>query len=179
MEMTGLRCKYFTVLSEALRETRAEFDGFLESDVHVAPLNKECLVRSSEWKDNPLEVRLAWKHVFDSSNSRQARHFGMAVFKHQTLIGLAFGRVSRGKKIVRVDMLERSFTYKPLKGIFTPWVIASAMNYAKRLGANSLKVTKPGNHVIHMLCSEEGGGVFREADCNYSLPHIHFRIGEY
>jgi hypothetical protein len=118
---------------------------------------------------------LEWISVLESRNDSQPRNFDVSIYQGTELVGLAVGRVSKGKNIVRIDKLERKQSCHALKGIFSLLIIQVASDYAVSLGASSVKITEPRDELKNYLVRHGIGG-FRLAGPCYPYDHVHIAV---
>ncbi|MAK92841.1 MAG: hypothetical protein CMI08_17830 [Oceanospirillaceae bacterium] len=123
-----------------------------------------------EWKTEP---KLNWNGILETANDKEPRHFDVAVFVDGKLGALAHGRVSKGKRIVRIDRIARNPSCDELKRLVVPLVVDIAMTYAQKLGAKSLKITEPMDKLVSTLIDVYNGS--HELGWN-SFPYEHVSI---
>jgi len=149
----------------------AEFGWLSDAGIVLEIASEGCIqevLRS--WESD-----INWEAVLRSSNDYQPRHFDISACLGTELVGLAVGRVSKGKNIVRIDKLERKKSCLELKGVFAFLVIQIASDYAVRLGAKSVKITEPRAELVDYL-ERRGVGVFHKGGPNYPYDHIHIAV---
>jgi hypothetical protein len=138
-------------------------------------LNKECIEIAHQWHAQVAEP-INWLGVLSSRNNKQPRHFDVGLFLDNRLVGLAFGRVSKGKRFVRIDYMQRCHTADQLKSIFTPLVIDVAARYGAELGAKCVKITNPNSYLREQLLEFVDGAQFKHADPVFPRDHVHIAI---
>lgn len=116
---------------------------------------------------------LNWNAILATSNDNEPRHFDVAIFVDGKLGALAHGRVSKGKRIVRIDRLSRNPSCDELKGLVVPLIVDMAMTYAQRLGAKSLKITEPMDKLVPILVDVYNGRLEKGWS---SFPYEHVNI---
>ena len=140
----------------------------------LCTLNPACVRDAARWEST--EPRLNWEGLLESRNNFQSRHFEVGVISGDALVGLAFGRVSKGKRIVRIDYIQRHPGSVHLKAIFVPLVIELAATYARALGAKAVKITDPNNTMKRAVLSAFLEARYYRKDIYYPYDHIHIDI---
>lgn len=140
----------------------------------LCTLNPNCIRDAAKWES--IGERINWEGLLDSRNNLQCRHFEVAVISDDVLVGLAFGRVSKGKRIVRIDYIQRHPECNHLKSKFVPLVIELAATYARALGAKAVKITEPNKTMVNAVLSVISGARFCSRDVYYPYDHLHIDI---
>ncbi|MGG6760233.1 UNVERIFIED_CONTAM: hypothetical protein ITH83_25335, partial [Salmonella enterica subsp. enterica serovar Weltevreden] len=78
-----------------------------------------------------------------SKRARSCKRFDVAVWGEDVLCGLSVGKLTRGKKTVRMDYLEACPTAHPLEKRITMIVVAVALSVAKKVGAQHVAIFNP------------------------------------
>ena len=149
----------------------AEFGWLSDAGIVLEIASKGCVQEVvKSWESD-----INWEAVLRSSNDYQPRNFDVSVYLGSELVGLAVGRVSKGKNIVRIDKLERKRSCLELEGVFVFLVIQIAADYAGKLGAKSVKITEPRAELVDYL-ERHGMGIFHKGGLNYPYDHMHIAV---
>jgi hypothetical protein len=96
----------------------------------------------ANWKEHWGKVWFPWDALLRDYRSDVDR-FEVAIWLGQKVMGMSYGRVSRGPENVTIQFLERFGDETPLKGWVALIVADCADKYAKLLGKQWVKVKDP------------------------------------
>ncbi|MCY0964802.1 hypothetical protein [Parathalassolituus penaei] len=168
------RYKYYQTIRRGCYQNvlaSAEFGWLRDAGIVLEIASKGCIQKVvKSWESD-----INWEAVLRSSNDYQPRNFDVSAYLGTELVGLAVGRVSKGKNIVRIDKLERKKSCRELEGIFALLVIQIASDYAVRLGASSVRITEPRAELVDYL-ERHGIGIFRKGGPNYPYDHVNVAV---
>jgi len=112
-------------------------EGF--PDVTFECLNQNLLDKWIEWQSRLK----CWNNLFSGAQRIRPRHFSLGIFDDKKLYGMAFGRLSKGRRHLRIDYLEARPRPHKYEGMVAQMAILSALEYAKDVGAKKLLITNP------------------------------------
>lgn len=171
-----IRSKYL----ELFREVSSEVELTLlrkNIDVSLRVINSDVLelwAKSWEHKyDDQGRKVWDWKNVYNKKFSRCCKRVDLAIYRNEELIGLAIGRISKSRTVVRLEYIQRSSSEKILKGHVLPIVILYYAGVAKRLRSSHLAIVNPINDYVV--------GIYKKSGFNYNAPfnkrmkHIMYR----
>jgi hypothetical protein len=107
-----------TMIRAALRRVAQQhLNAMLEEDgiapiLRLAPIDHRAL---EAWRSTWPSHRWDWSAVMARAERRNAR-VEIAIWHGAALCGLAWGRISDGRDVVRIDLIERNPGPSPLKG---------------------------------------------------------------
>lgn len=128
------RAKALMTATTAVREAYG-----LGKEFYLAPLNPCVMNRIKAW---PPELK-GWHTLENSTNNLRPRNFHAAFFLGKEVVAATFGRVSRGRTQVRIDMLEKRSGTGALKDLVIPIAINAAIHYAIEIQAKRVLITDP------------------------------------
>ncbi|MBX3191880.1 MAG: hypothetical protein KF819_33120 [Labilithrix sp.] len=122
------------------------------SPITLGPIDQAALASwRLRWENHP-QRRVAWDW---SALRRRFGHrpcrYELAIHIQGNAVGLAVGRISHGRSVVRIDMIEGFPGPHPLKR----WIIPVAVEFGSVLGqaylARHLRLIDPSPHVVRAL----------------------------
>lgn len=144
-----IREKYLAIYKESFDEviTYLEKAGALEPGVLRLTTIDDNATRAwkSQWKGRSRKHAHGawdWQNLV-SKRARSCKRFDVAVWGEDVLCGLSVGKLTRGKKTVRMDYLEACPTAHPLEKRITMIVVAVALSVAKKVGAQHVAIFNP------------------------------------
>ncbi|HHL1850178.1 TPA: hypothetical protein ACQ283_005380, partial [Klebsiella pneumoniae] len=144
-----IREKYLAIYKESFDEviTYLEKAGALEPGALRLTTIDDNAIRAwkSQWKGRSRKhAHGAWDwQNLASKRARSCKRFDVAVWGEDVLCGLSVGKLTRGKKTVRMDYLEACPTAHPLEKRITMIVVAVALSVAKKVGAQHVAIFNP------------------------------------
>lgn len=127
---------------ETAESTLAEVYGL---PVRLTQINEDALEAFEEhWLYHPhRRVEWDWREQVESWENRPS-HFEVAIWCNSYLSGLAIGKVSDGKLVLSIYLLEGSpVNTHPLKGLVRFCVVEAAEAYGTILGCDELHLRQP------------------------------------
>ena len=122
------------------------------SPITLGPIDQAALASwAGYWRYHPQrQVPWDWSALQQRFGHRPCR-YELAIHIQGAVVGLAVGRVSHGRSVVRIDMIEGFPGPHPLRR----WIIPVAIEFGSVLGqaylSRYLRVVDPAPHVIRAL----------------------------
>lgn len=129
------------VLEEGTRKLRALLSM---PDLHLGELDWEALGARSKWVHVPgADGDFDWEAERERISHKLAR-FSIALWHGDLLCGLAAGKPSPGKTLLRIHLIEGNPDRShPLRGEVVPSVVRVAAMYAKALRSEEIRIMSP------------------------------------
>lgn len=152
----------------AKRDLLAEMRGDEPSVEPRLRLTGIDLFALAHWKHSWLSRRYAggwdWKELYETYEGRPAR-FEVALWWADELCGLALGKISEGRDVIRVDWMEGKAGKHPLKGRVALLVADIAFVFAQAYKSRVVRFQNPLPGVISLY--EELGFTYVDAGKNH------------
>ncbi len=129
-------------------ESTPAFQGL---DFSIREIDHEALVAHADWGQKGKQDRLVewdWTDLIRRYRRTYSSRLDMAIWHEDTLCGLALGKVSDGKLVVRVCYVEGSPDATPLSGKVFAVVDLYLETYAISLGIETIALQDPFQELI-------------------------------
>jgi hypothetical protein len=128
--------------------------NIIPSDVILKPIDDYALEAYQNWPDRMVDwdwVKIVKKY------RKNTKRFEVAVWYQNELMGLAIGKPSRAKTLVRINFIEgRADRPTILRKRIVPITIKVGMNYGILLQAKKLFIMEPFLELINYYKGQEG-----------------------
>lgn len=135
------RSRYKHLIEISFREVESLFSSLglqlLLTEIDANALN----AWEKQWSDG-----WDWKYLCEKQLTAIAKRFTIAIWDDRTLVGLCFGKVSRGCRSVSIAYLESNSKYLgTLKRMVAVIATATAKSLGKKVGASYVTMLDPVN----------------------------------
>lgn len=120
-------------------------------DFEIREICNDALDAQDKWEeleDAPRLVGWAWRQLVEQFRRSHNSRLDVAIWHNNQLAGLALGKVSAGKLVVRVSYVEGAPAHTPLTGYVFPIVDAYLEQYAVALGVDEIALQDPLEEVV-------------------------------
>jgi hypothetical protein len=117
----------------------------------IREICSEAFAAQDEWEkleEAPRRVGWKWRELVDKFRRQHNSRLDVAIWHNGQLAGLALGKVSTGKLVVRVCYAEGAPVATPLTGSIFPIIDAYLEQYAAALGIQTIALQDPLDEVI-------------------------------
>lgn len=120
-------------------------------DFEIKEICSDALVAQAKWdelEEAPRRVGWEWSNLVEQYRRSHNSRLDVAIWHKDQLAGLALGKVSDGKLVVRVSYVEGSPSRTQMTGSIFPIVDAYLEQYAVALGVSEISLQNPLEEVI-------------------------------
>lgn len=149
-----IREKYLDIYKEAFDEVIAYLEkaGAIKTgSLKLSTIDHMAIQAwKTEWKGRSLRHghgEWDWQKLV-SKRAKTCKRFDIAVWGEGILCGLSVGKISRGKKTIRMDYLQACPVSHPLEKRIAMIVVAVALSVGKKVGAQHVAIFNPVNDKV-------------------------------
>jgi len=141
--------KYHELRSSSRLVAKNSLPLNLSEMVGLKSVDSIALVHAKRWEDSLSrndDANWSWSEGFRKYAYRHPKRFDLAIwYANSQLCGLSLGKPTFSGSRLRLDILEGSPDWHPLKGKIVELTVLAAKTYAASIGADQVRIMRPLN----------------------------------